>query len=487
MSHEIRTPLNAIIGFLRELGKQELSELQKSYVENSSIASKHLLAIINNILDISKIEAGEMSLEEEDFLIESSIDKVIRVLKPLAKQKGLRLIATISKRVSPAFRADALRLEQILFNLIGNALKFTSKGKIILNCDIISDHINFQELHISITDTGIGMEQSFAETIFTKFSQEDKSITRKFGGTGLGMAITKELVQLMNGEIKVESEKNVGTTVHVIIHLAKGDIDNIRKIETEININLEGVTILLVEDSKMNRMVVQNSMQYFNCKVVEAENGIEALEILKNQNFDIILMDIQMPEMDGIEATKIIRKKLKLKTPIIALTANAFKTEIDKCRKSGMDDYVTKPFDEVVLLETIAKHTINKVNYSPEVEEIVLDQKLYDLSTLNNLSRGNDEFVLKMLSIFIEQTQETIVMAEEALSIDDLPELSRLIHKIKPSVESLGVILIQKEIKILEQIAKETKSKEEIELLFSKVKSVLGQVVIQLQKIELKQ
>jgi PAS domain S-box-containing protein len=485
MSHEIRTPLNAIIGFLRELGKQELSELQKSYIENSSIASKHLLAIINNILDISKIEAGEMSLEEEDFLIENSIDKVIRVLKPLAKQKGLRLIATISKSVNPVFKADALRLEQILFNLIGNALKFTSKGKIILNCDVISDHINFQELHISITDTGIGMEQSFAETIFTKFSQEDKSITRKFGGTGLGMAITKELVQLMNGEIKVESEKNKGTTVHVIIHLAKGDIDNIKNIQPEININIEGISILLVEDSKMNRMVVQNSMQYFNCDVTEAESGIEALEILKKQNFDIILMDIQMPEMDGIEATRIIRKKLKLDTPIIALTANAFKTEIDKCRKAGMDDYVTKPFDEIVLLETIARHTVNKIKILHEVEEIILDEKLYDLSILNNLSRGNDEFVLKMLAIFIDQTKETLEKAEKALAVDDLPELGRLIHKIKPSVESLGISLIRKEIKILELIAKETKSKEEIKLLFLKVKNILDQVVIQLQEKEL--
>lgn len=234
MSHEIRTPLNGIIGFLRELERQNLTDLQKKYVENSTVASKHLLSIINNILDISKIEAGEMSIEAEDFIFENVISNVINVLEPLAKKKGLKLISQISKDVNRVLKGDIVRLEQVLFNLIGNSLKFTHKGKIFLKCEVLKDTKAFQRLQISVVDTGIGMEQSYAENIFNKFSQEDKAITRKFGGTGLGMTITKELIQLMKGKIKVESDKGFGTTISFIIDLEKGSINNIKKFKTKL-------------------------------------------------------------------------------------------------------------------------------------------------------------------------------------------------------------------------------------------------------------
>ncbi|TRX39477.1 PAS domain-containing hybrid sensor histidine kinase/response regulator [Flavobacterium restrictum] len=471
MSHEIRTPLNAIIGFLRELGKQELTELQKKYIDNSAIASKHLLAILNNVLDISKIEAGEMELEKEDFIFEDSVQNVIKVLKPKAKQKGIRLTALFSEKLNPVFKGDALRMEQILFNLIGNALKFTPNGKIEVFCELLTDNSTFQEMHISIADTGIGMDKSYSETLFKKFSQEDKAVTRRFGGTGLGMAITKELVQLMGGTITVESEKNKGTTIHIYLSLLKGNLENVKKPNPEININIEGISILLVEDNKMNRMVVQNSMQYFNCKVTEAKNGVEALEILKKQNFDIILMDIQMPEMDGFEATRIIRNEFKLTTPIIALTANAFKSETEKCKQAGMDDYVTKPFDEIVLLETIAKHTVNKIVIPTQKSKIIQNNKNYNLNTLHNLSRGNDEFVKKMLTIFVEQTTDTIAKTTLAIANNNFIEVSRLIHKIKPSVASLGINSIQTEIKTLEKVALTAPSKEQILTLFIPIKT----------------
>ncbi|MEC4049263.1 PAS domain S-box protein [Flavobacterium sp. SUN046] len=490
MSHEIRTPLNAIIGFLRELEKQELSDLQKRYVENSSFASKHLLAIINNILDISKIEAREMSLEQEDFILESTLNNVLTVLEPKAKQKGIKLEATISKDTFPVLKGDALRIDQILFNLIGNSLKFTNTGYISIKTNVINEDEKSQELCISIEDTGIGMDKSYINTIFKKFSQEDKAVTRKFGGTGLGMAITKELVQLMNGRIEVESEKNKGTTIFIYIRLLKGDVQNINTLknqETEYNsIDLNGISVLLVEDNEMNRMVAQNSLQYFNCNVVEAVNGLEALECLKDNHFDVILMDIQMPEMDGIEATKIIRNKLKLTTPIIALTANAFKTEIEKCKKAGMNDYVTKPFDEAILIETIAKQTIKKTIIIAKENTIMDNQKIYNLNSLNALSRGNDDFVIKMISIFIDQTKDTIIKVEEALNGNDFIEVSKLIHKIKPSVDGLGILSISNEIKLLEKIAKETSDKDQMVALFDVIKEVLSKVVVLLEQNELK-
>lgn len=484
MSHEIRTPLNAIIGFLRELSKQELTVLQKKYIENSSIASKHLLAIINNVLDISKIEAGEMSLEEEDFILKKTISNVVTVLEPKANEKGLEIEINFSSKIAPVLKGDSLRIEQILFNLIGNSLKFTQKGSILIQCELLKNNKSSQEIKISIADTGIGMDKNYVETLFKKFSQEDKKITRKFGGTGLGMSITKELVHLMNGKIEVESEKNTGTKVHIILNLNIGHAENMETKDFEKNhTNLNGIHILLVEDNDMNRMVAQNSLQYFNCKVTEAENGVEALDILKRQNFDVILMDIQMPEMDGIEATKIIRNEFKLSTPIIALTANAFKTEIEKCKEAGMNDYITKPFDETVLIETIAKQmhkNQDAINTTSTTNEI-----LYNLNSLNNLSRGNHDFVLKMIAIFTTQTSNTIDKVNQAFENNDFMEVSRLIHKIKPSIEGIGVVSILEEVKLLEKIAKETSDKNQMLHLFDNIKTTLEKVIIQLQENEL--
>jgi PAS domain S-box-containing protein len=490
MSHEIRTPLNAIIGFLRELDKQELTEIQKKYIFNSSIASKHLLAIINNILDISKIEAGEMSLESEDFIFEKSISNVATVLQPTLEQKGLDINITISKKIEKVLIGDALRLQQILFNLIGNAIKFTNNGSISINCEVVEDSLTTQLLQISVTDTGIGMESSFIKNIFNKFSQEDKATTRKYGGTGLGLSITNELVKLMGGRIEIESKKNVGTTFNIYLNFPKASNQFIEDIDTEQPLSrIDNISILLVEDNYLNRMVAQNSLQYYNCKVTEAENGVEAIEVLKNNRFDIILMDIQMPEMGGIEATEIIRNTLQLTTPIIALTANAFKTEIDKCKKAGMDDYVTKPFDEDILIETIAKHTTNKKIAIPHTAnlEISATDSLYNLSSLNNLSRGNREFILKMVAVFIEQTSEVIEKGTLAISQNNFIEVSRLIHKIKPSVESLGITSIISELQLLEKIAKEAKDKEQITALFSLIKEVLEKAMLQLKENEIKE
>ena len=482
MSHEIRTPLNAIIGFLRELSKQELTEIQKIYIENSSIASKHLLAIINNILDISKIEANEMALEKEDFILQKSIKNVVTVLEPKAIQKGIQLTISWDKKIAKVLKGDSLRLEQILFNLIGNAIKFTSKGSITVTAQLIFDTPINQQINLTISDTGIGMDEEYIDNIFKKFSQEDKKTTRKFGGTGLGMAITKELVSLMEGTIKVDSKKGVGTAIEIVLNFPKGNEKNIieSSITEEESLHLGGIKILLVEDNELNRMVAQNSLQYYNCQVAEAENGLQAIECLNKEHFDIILMDIQMPELDGIEATTIIRNKLKLNTPIIALTANAFKSEIEKCFIAGVNDYITKPFDEKLLIETIYKNLKNDIKNVASK-----DTQVYNLNAIHSLSRGNKDFVIKMIQIFVNQTNETIVKIEEALQIDNFEEISRLIHKIKPSIEGVGVFHLLNEVKELEKISKTTTDKPAIENLFYKIKEGLQMAISQLQENEL--
>ncbi|KQW99395.1 PAS domain S-box protein [Flavobacterium sp. Root420] len=484
MSHEIRTPLNGIIGFLRELERQHLTEQQKKYVEHSSVASKHLLSIINNILDISKIEAGEMSLEEEDFVFEDVIANVVNVLDPLAKKKGLKLISEISKEVHRVLKGDALKLEQVLFNLVGNALKFTKQGQIVLRCSLVEQTGVFQKLQISVTDTGIGMQQSFAENIFNKFSQEDKAITRKFGGTGLGMAITRELIQLMKGEITVQSQKDSGTRISFIIDLEKGDFLAIKKVPDEIEFDISGIRVLLVEDNSINRMVAVNSLHYFNCMVTEAANGMEAIEILKDKNFDIILMDVQMPEMDGIEATIKIREEFKLQIPIIALTASAFKSEVDKCKTAGMDDYIAKPFEEFALIETISRNLHREPKKRPDSTPVnsVEKERLYDLTNLQNISKGDQEFTRKMILTFIDQINELLPQGEAALGCDDFLTLSHLVHSIRPSIEIMGILSITAQVNTLEMLSREGVDKERIGTVFSQVKSILASAVEQLKE-----
>ncbi|UUC44353.1 PAS domain-containing hybrid sensor histidine kinase/response regulator [Flavobacterium cerinum] len=487
MSHEIRTPLNAIVGFLRELSKQQLTSTQRDYINNSEIASKHLLAIINNVLDISKIEAGEMALENTDFVLENTIGNVITVLSPRAREKGLTVHKNVAPEISKVLKGDELRLEQILFNLLGNAIKFTAKGEILIHCDLIQDDISRQKVRISVKDTGIGMDAGYVKDIFKKFSQEDKAATtKKYGGTGLGMFITKELVQLMKGRIEIESEKGIGTTFHIYLKLEKGDPERVqttgKKREPG---SLQDVSVLLVEDNILNRMVAQNSLKYYNCQVEEAENGLKAIEILKQKKFDVILMDIQMPEMDGIKATKVIRKELQLDTPIIALTANAFKTEIDRCYAAGMNDYVTKPFDEDVLIGLIAKYGMKKRQPDVLQPESETEQKLYNLEMLRELSGNSDDFIREVVQVFMTQVTEMIDKGESAMEKEEFTDLGKLVHKIRPSVESLRITSIADELKLLEQLAKDNDEAKEIKMLYAFVKMQLQTVVAQLNKYEL--
>lgn len=458
MSHEIRTPLNAIIGMIRELTKENLSFTQRTYVENSSIASKHLLSIINNVLDISKIEAGELTLEEEHFQLEGSINNVFSIMSSRAHEKNIYLKCDFSELIHTTFIGDPLRLEQILINLIGNAIKFTSNGGITIKCSLLNNFSDRQVVKITVTDTGIGMDEEYLKNAFKKFTQEDKSVSRKYGGTGLGLAITYELVQLMNGTIEIESEKGSGTTFSIVMQFKKSDERNIdSKIELEENVMLDGVNILLVEDNELNRLVVQNTFKYYNCVADEANNGLDALEKLRNKSYDIILMDIQMPEMDGLEATEKIRKELNLETPIIALTANAFKSEIEKCKLVGMNDYITKPFEESTLVKIICKYTTSDSKHTKilteSVENLTTD-KLYDLSKLIAMSRGDDKFIRKMVFLFIEQGRNSLAEINAAHKKYDWETVHKIAHKIKPSIDSMGIQILYNTVREIEKESK---------------------------------
>ncbi len=356
MSHEVRTPMNAIIGFTDLLKDAELNDDQRSYLGAIKTSSENLLVIINDILDFSKISSGKLSLEFITVDIKSLISDLIYSFLFQAKTKNINLNYEIDSKISSLLLGDPIRLQQILINLLSNAVKFTESGRVDLCCTVIKDSKESQSLEFKVSDSGIGIDEDKLDLIFETFSQENDSVTRKFGGTGLGLSISKQLVELFQGELFVESEKGKGTIFTVIIELNKSSAIISKTIDIQVNeqYSFQGSSILIVEDNEFNQLLIESIFSDKNVKISCVSNGQEALKILNSQKFDIILMDIQMPVMDGIETTRKIRKELKLDVPIIALTANALKEDKEKYLNAGMDSYISKPFDQQELLRVIS-------------------------------------------------------------------------------------------------------------------------------------
>ena len=433
MSHEIRTPLNAIIGIIRELGREKLSEQQLSYVQQGNTAAKHLLTIVNNILDISKIEANEFLLEQKEFSLSSVISNIKSILYSKAVDKNLKLNIFISPDLAPAHIGDAGRIRQILLNLVDNAIKFTNEGKVTMIIDVLESKKQVQKLEITITDTGIGMSEEFLSKVFSKFSQEDNTINRKNEGTGLGLVITRELIHLMGGYCNIESKRNEGTKISIFLDLKLGTTAGLTEgREIEIKNTMQGLRILIVEDNDMNRFIAVQSLKHFGCIVEEAHNGLEAISKLGILQFDLVLMDIQMPVMDGIECTQKIRNELKLDIPIIALTANAFKKDVETYLRLGMNNYVAKPFEEKILYDIIKETLARKQSNNNSIGSQAESSEYYNLSYLNSISRNDNEFVKKMVEIFLEQTPGQVSEINELYQSGNYLDIGKITHKLIP-------------------------------------------------------
>ncbi|MEP6645612.1 MAG: ATP-binding protein [Saprospiraceae bacterium] len=359
MSHEIRTPMNAIKGMTDILIRRDPKPDQKEYLDSIKKSSESLLIVINDILDISKIEAGKIEFENEPFLVNDVIDNVYTIMQFKAEEKGLELKKDIP--AEPLYvKGDVTRLRQILINLMGNAIKFTDKG--LVTTTLVSTKMDETlQLHFTVSDTGIGIDKDQLDKIFNSFEQAYSDTSRKFGGTGLGLSISKMLVELQNGKIWVDSEKGIGSQFHFSIpyELAAAPAQVTHTIAEHRNIAgaLKGIHILLVEDNPFNVVVAQEELEdaIEGVHVEVAENGAIAVEKLRSSGYDIILMDVQMPKMNGYEATKAIRALVneKAMTPIIAMTANVLKEEVDLCYEAGMNDFIGKPFDTKELLQKI--------------------------------------------------------------------------------------------------------------------------------------
>lgn len=435
MSHEIRTPMNSILGFTNLLKRTELNPMQREYVQNIHSAGENLLTLVNDILDLSKIEAGMMHMEETRFSLRSMISSVGAMFIEKIREKKLKFNVHIDKDVPDILCGDAVRLTQILVNLISNAVKFTDEGEITMYVQLLASSETDARIRMCVKDTGIGIAPEKQSSIFERFQQAELETTRRFGGTGLGLSIVKQLIEMQGGSIGLKSESGKGSEFIVELNYKLPDLAQLYSealAEQEEQVPLQKIKVLIAEDNPMNQQLVKHLMKSWSLDHSIVSTGVEAVEELKNNSYSIVLMDIQMPDMDGYTATTIIRNELKMDVPIIAMTAHAMVGEKEKCLQLGMNDYVSKPIKETVLYNIIARNAQN----IPEKNE---PSHHLHLSYLHQLSGNDKDFEKEILNQFITQAPAEILELETSINENDFDAIRRTAHSLKSTVGYVGL------------------------------------------------
>ncbi|WP_309641143.1 PAS domain S-box protein [Flavobacterium sp.] len=443
MSHEIRTPMNAIIGFTKVVLKTSLTAKQKEYLTAIKMSGDALIVLINDILDLAKVNSGKMVFEKTPFKLSLSISAMLHLFETKIQEKNLKLITKYDDTIPEVLVGDAVRLHQIILNLVSNAVKFTSKGTITVSVNLIEEDDEKVLIEFTITDTGIGINSQKIETIFENFQQATSGTSRLYGGTGLGLAIVKHLVEAQEGSIHVESEEDHGSSFRFKLLFQKTNVDAVLEEEiVELDLEVKDIKILVVEDMELNQLLMKTLLDDFGFECDITANGRLAVEKLQEKTYNIILMDLQMPEMNGFEATEHIRKVMKLTVPIMALTADVTTVDLAKCKAVGMNDYVAKPIDERLLYSKIIG-LVKKPILIIE-EKIIGDMKTenikyVDLKYLNKLTKSNPKLMSEMIHVYLKQTPPLIESMKQSLIDQDWVTLKSAAHKIIPSFTIMGI------------------------------------------------
>ena len=489
MSHEIRTPMNAIVGFTKVLLKTDMSAKQKEYLQAIKMSGDALIVLINDILDLAKVDAGKMIFEKTPFKMALSISAMLHLFETKIQEKNLALVKEYDNKIPEVLVGDPVRLHQIILNLVSNAVKFTSKGTIKVSVRLKNEDEENVTVEFAVTDTGIGIQQDKIKDIFKNFQQASSGTARLYGGTGLGLAIVKQLVESQDGTIQVTSSVDEGSTFSFCLSFQKTNDEAEMEAESaESDTEIKDLKVLVVEDIALNQLLMKTLLDDFGFECGIASNGKIAVDKLKDNAYDIILMDLQMPEMNGFEATDYIRNVLHSDIPIIALTADVTTVDLAKCKVVGMNDYIAKPVDERLLYSKIvglvkklspSSLVASAMNATDDTKKL----KCTDMDYLNHRTKSNPALMMEMIALYLEQTPPLISAMNRSFLEKDWNSLYSAVHKMIPSFAIMGISIdFENMAKKVQDFASTQKQADGIHDLVIKLDSVCSQACCELEE-----